>query len=261
MPMAKDDAGHAKRGLGTYVANELAERVFSGRYKSGTMLPTEVDLVNELDVSRVSVRSGLQTLATLGIISRQAGKGTVVEEFSEWNLLDPTVTAWMVDYADPNFEFLKEVFEFRYLIEPVVSALAAVRATARDLAAIEDAYLEMGKGQMAADPAVFTAGDIAFHASIYRATHNPVWVQMSHILKPAITLIIRKSNTTADELGDSLSRHRQVFESIRLRQPERAFDAARHVMDRTGLDLGMTPESAENKILALLKARSLPEHD
>jgi len=261
MPPVDKTVGRAKRDLGLHVANELARRVFSGRYGPGTMLPGEVDLVDELQVSRVSVRSGLQTLATLGIIRRQAGQGTVVEEFREWNLLDPKVSAWMVDFADPNFQFLKEVFEFRYLIEPTVSAIAAVRATARDLAAIEDAYHEMERGQNANEPAAFTAGDIAFHAGIYRATHNLVWSQMSHILKPAITLVIRKSNTTAAELGDSLSRHHQVYEAIRQRQPERAFDAARLVLDRTGYDLGLSPDSAEHEILALLKARSLPDHD
>jgi len=254
-------ANRAKRDLGVHVANEMAKRVFSGIYRPGTMLPGEVDLVDELKVSRVSVRSGLQTLATLGIIRRQAGQGTVVAEFREWNLLDPTVSAWMGDFADPNFQFLKEVLEFRYVIEPAVSAIAAVRATARDLAAIEDAYLEMERGQNANDPAAFTAGDIAFHASIYRATHNLVWAQMSHILKPAITLVIRKSNSTAAELGDSLSRHRHVYEAIRQRQPERAFDAACHVLDRTGYDLGVNPNAAEHEILALLKARSLPDPD
>lgn len=261
MPVNTGSAGRGKRDLGNLVANELAARVFSGQYKPGTMLPAEVDLVDELEVSRASVRSGLQTLSTLGIIRRQAGQGTVVEEFGEWNLLDPTVTAWMVDHATADFAFLKEIFEFRYAAEPYISALAAVRATARDLAAIEEAFLEMDASQKADDVAGFSRGDIAFHTAIYQATHNLVWVQMSHILKPAITLVIRESNTTADELGDSLERHRQVFEHIRLRQPDLAFDAARHVMDRTGFDLGMAPDDAENEILALLKARSLPGKD
>jgi len=140
MALRGETTERGKSQLGYRVAKELAKRVFSGRYKPGTMLPAEVELVDELAVSRASVRRGLQTLSTLGTIRRQTGQGTVVEEFGEWNLLDPTLTAWMVAHATPDFGLLKEIFEFRYSVEPYISALAAVRATARDLAAIEEAY-------------------------------------------------------------------------------------------------------------------------
>ncbi len=85
----------------------------------------------------------------------------------------------------------------------------------------------------------FSDSDVEFHAAIYRATHNLVWSQLAHILRPSILLVIRKSNDTAQELRDSLERHRRLMECIRLRQPEAAFEAAVSVMERTGLDLGL----------------------
>ncbi|MBB4265527.1 FadR/GntR family transcriptional regulator [Roseospira visakhapatnamensis] len=237
------------RDLGNRVAESLARALFSGQYPAGSLLPKELELAERFCVSRASVRAGLQSLTALGIISRHAGQGTMVREYGDWNILDPLVTRWMADYAAPNPEILRQIFEFRRTTEPFISALAAERATARDLMAIEDEFLGMERtledtALGATLPRAFSEHDVAFHAAIYRATHNLVWAQLAHILRPTILIVIRKTNDTADELRDSLGRHRRLMESIRLRQPEAAFRAAVRVMTRTGLDLGLEDPDA-----------------
>ncbi len=240
----------AMRDLGNRVAESLASALFSGDYPPGSLLPKEVDLAERFAVSRASIRTGLQSLTALGIISRHAGQGTVVREYGDWNILDPLVTRWMADYASPNPEILRQIFEFRRTTEPFISALAAERATARDLMAIEDGFLGMERtleetalGEPL--PRAFSEHDVAFHAAIYRATHNLVWAQLAHILRPTILMVIRKTNDAAGELRDSLERHRRLLESIRLRQPEAAFRAAVRVMARTGQDLGLDTGDVE----------------
>ncbi|SBW12131.1 GntR-like protein [uncultured Alphaproteobacteria bacterium] len=231
------------RDLGAQVAERLARELFSGRTKPGSLLPKETELVESFGVSRVSVRAGLQTLVALGIVRRYAGQGTVVAEYRDWNMLDPLVTRWMVDFADPNIDFLNELFEFRESVEPFIAAIAAERATARDLAQIEEAFQGMERAVDPADGRAFDQqalddADVAFHAAIYRATHNIIWSQLAHILRPSIQLIVRKSNASAAELYDTLKRHRALMECIRLRQPQAASEAAVQVMNRTKADLG-----------------------
>jgi DNA-binding FadR family transcriptional regulator len=71
------------------VATHLASDLFSGAYRPGD-LPSQGNRSGHgLRVSRASVRSGLQTLVSLGIIRRQSGQGTVVNEYRDWNVLDP----------------------------------------------------------------------------------------------------------------------------------------------------------------------------
>lgn len=257
--------GATGRDLGNQVADLLAKDLFSGTYKPGDMLPKETELVDMLAVSRASVRSGLQTLAALGIVNRQVGQGTVVTEYRDWVVVDPLVTRWMVDYANPNPDFLREIFEFRQATEPYIAALAAQRATARDLLAMEEAFdgMERALDEQTGSqvPLSFSQSDIEFHAAIYRATYNLIWAQLAHILRPAILLVIEKTNNSADELRDSLGRHRHLMESIRLRQPEVAYDAAVSVMSRTGFDLGLGETPGDERLLALMRARSLPEND
>lgn len=253
----------APRGdVGNQVTDHLARRIFSGDLKPGDTVPKETDLTEQFGISRASVRSGLAPLAALGIVNRQAGRGTIVQECREWNILDPMVTRWMVDHAAPNPDVLREIFEFRRTTEPLISAVAASRATARDLLAIEEAFETMARhcdderAEGADSP--FTLADIAFHAAIYRATHNMVWSQLAHMLQPSILLVIRKSNQTADELHDSLENHRRLMDAIRLRDPESAFDAALRVMNRTGFDLGLSGPPDDDTILARLRARLRP---
>lgn len=248
----------APRALGNRVAEALAKDMFSGTCKPGDMLPKETELVDRMAVSRVSVRSGLQILTALGMIRRQAGWGTVVEESREWNLLDPLVMRWLVDYGDPGSGFLKDIVDYRRAIEPYVSALAAIRATAQDLAAIESAYDAMACSVDEPTSETFSQADIEFHAAIYRATHNLIWAQSANILRPAIHLVIQKSNSTAEELGDSLQRHKRVLECIRLRQPAEAFDAAIYLMDQSAQDLGVGIDAGEDVLLALVRSRNLP---
>ena len=81
--------------------------------------------------------------------------------------------------------------------------------------------------------------DVAFHEAIFTASHNLVWAQISHVLKPAIALLVERSNHSADRLNDSMDRHRRVMEAIRLRQPQEAARAALAVLERTGQDLGL----------------------
>ncbi|MDO6461883.1 FadR/GntR family transcriptional regulator [Granulosicoccaceae sp. 1_MG-2023] len=240
-----DNKPRGRVDLGEQVAKRVASKLLSGAYLPGERLPREIELAEQLNMSRASVRSGLQTLAALGMIYRRAGHGTVVQDTRDWNLLDSRVSDWMVEFGNPNTELVRAIYEYRRAIEPYVSALAASRATGQDLAAIEAAYNDMAGGVSESAGGAFTSADVAFHTAIYRATHNLIWVQSATILRPAILLVIEKSNSTAEELGDSLARHKRVLEAIRLRRPREAFDAAISVLDRTAHDLGMPVFSDE----------------
>ncbi len=225
------------------IAEALAEAVFSGHYAIGETIPREIDLCERFGVSRSTVRSALQKLVNVGLLVRVSGQGTRVRELSAWHLLDPQVSAWMARYAQPNPRLQREVFAFRVAVEPFVAGLAATHATASDLLAIETAYEGMIRALEQADlrwqGQSHDDYDVAFHEAIFAASHNLIWAQISHVLRPAIALIVERSNHSADELNDSMARHFRMMEAIRLRQPEAAEQAALSVLERTGRDLGM----------------------
>lgn len=222
------------------LATTLAHAILSGKWRSGEAFPREIDLCEHFSVSRNRVRNALAELSSNGLIVRTAGRGTVVCPIEEWNLLDPQMSEWMAGLESPHPQLVREVFAFRLSAEPFISELAALAATGQDLANIEKAFA--GMCDSAADPArreEHAEHDVAFHDAIYRATHNLVWRHMGLLLRPSIIALIQRSHDQADSLGDSLERHRQVLDAIRLRQPDAAREATERVLSRTASDLGL----------------------
>lgn len=227
------------------VVDYLAEAIFSGRYQPGDFVPKEIDLCEQFAINRSAVRSDLRQLVDVGIIARISGHGSKVRDYEDWNILDPSVTEWMARYAAPNPRIHREILAFRLDVEPYVAMTAAKRAKARDLVAIEEALEGMGRSlhreSTEAERRLHSDYDVAFHVAIFKATHNIVWAQLSHILRPSIHLLVEMSNDSTVDPEASFERHRQVMEAIRARQPREAFKAAQAVLQGTATALGIEP--------------------
>ncbi|MGO1410048.1 GntR family transcriptional regulator [Microbacterium sp. JB110] len=75
------------------ISSELRDAIRAGRYSRGAMLPGEVELAQQFDVSRGTVRKALQELSNERLIHTRSGVGSVVmfddHEFSDstsWGL-------------------------------------------------------------------------------------------------------------------------------------------------------------------------------
>ena len=60
------------------LAESLLEKINSGGYPVGSLMPTEFDLCRQFGVSRTTVREAIRHLSDLGLVSRKAGVGTLV---------------------------------------------------------------------------------------------------------------------------------------------------------------------------------------
>ncbi|PXX99937.1 FadR/GntR family transcriptional regulator [Halomonas sp. LBP4] len=233
------------------LARLLARALLAGRWQPGDAFPRELDLCAHFAVSRNQVRNALASLTATGLIERTAGRGTVVRAVVDWHLLDPLMSEWMVGLADPDPQLVREIFAFRYSAEPVVARLATEAAEAADLERLEAAF--QGMTRTAGEPearGLHAEYDVAFHDAIYLASHNLVWRQMGHLLRPSIIALIQSSQAHVhqehESLDDSLARHGRVLEAIRRRDPAAAEHAAREVLRRTAIDLGIVDAPAES---------------
>ncbi|HRH41151.1 MAG TPA: GntR family transcriptional regulator [Pyrinomonadaceae bacterium] len=62
------------------IENVLREKITSGIFVEGERLPTELELIEQYGVSRITVRQALQALTEDGLIDRKQGRGTFVAE-------------------------------------------------------------------------------------------------------------------------------------------------------------------------------------
>lgn len=61
------------------IEKDLRERISSGQYRAGDMIPAEAELVSTYGVSRVTVRKALDNMTAQGLLQRVAGVGTFVK--------------------------------------------------------------------------------------------------------------------------------------------------------------------------------------
>lgn len=64
--------------LYTQIKDELIERIKKGIYSLNTFLPTETQLVEEFNVSKITVRKAIELLSQEGWVEKKAGKGTTI---------------------------------------------------------------------------------------------------------------------------------------------------------------------------------------
>ncbi len=76
--MAKDVESNSNIPLYYKVQNYILELIKSNTLKEGDLIPTEMELSKMFNVSRPTVRQGLNTLASQGYLKRLKGKGTFV---------------------------------------------------------------------------------------------------------------------------------------------------------------------------------------
>lgn len=65
------------------VAQEIESRICSGTYVEKQKLPSEYDLADEFDVSRLTVRKAIDSLIDRNMLFKRTGKGTYVMKPSE----------------------------------------------------------------------------------------------------------------------------------------------------------------------------------
>jgi DNA-binding FadR family transcriptional regulator len=215
------------------VVEELGLRILSGAYPEGRPIPTEPDLMAELQISRTVLREAVKTLAAKGLVESRTKVGTSVRAQRYWNLLDPTILALYCQVSE-YAAFARGFQQIRVIIEPEAAALAAEHRTPRQLRVIEDAYRDMGNAQ---GIAAWTAADLAFHEAILAATGNPFMLPLGGVIRAALeTLLYHSAETSADPF-DSLGEHKAVLSAISKRDPSAARRAMKALLAGTGLTI------------------------
>lgn len=144
-------------------AERLREQITDGHWPVGTKLPGETTLARELGVGRSTVREALRALTGAGLVQPRQGAGVFViatQPAEDW----PTRLRRAA---------VSDVYEVRMAVEVQAARLAAHRRTPEDITVLE-AALEGRRAASAGDDVTFVDADIALHAAVVAAAHNPV---------------------------------------------------------------------------------------
>jgi len=75
------------RPLYVQVREQLLQRISSGTWRPGQLIPNEFDLAREMGVSQGTARKALDSLAADGLLVRRQGRGTFVVEHTPSDML------------------------------------------------------------------------------------------------------------------------------------------------------------------------------
>ena len=78
------------------VADVLGMAILRGDYPTGTVLPSEMQLCEDLGISRTALREALRGLIAKGLLESRPKRGTLVRDQIHWNHLDPDLLRWRI---------------------------------------------------------------------------------------------------------------------------------------------------------------------
>jgi GntR family transcriptional regulator, galactonate operon transcriptional repressor len=236
-----------RRNLYAQVVHELGQRIAAGEFPERSALPVEAELAARLGVSRNLLREAVKALASKGLVEVRTRSGTRIRPHSDWHLLDPDVLGWL-DAVGQRLPHAFDLVEFRLIVEPVASRLAAMRATTEEKAAIADACsaLEACIGH----PHLVADRDISFHRSILAASHNSV---LNHLGSLIASLMQLQVTTTTDHPGAfecGLPLHRELTEAINRGDAQAAEHTSRRLVEMPYRDLAARLQLTADSVLA-----------
>lgn len=204
------------RRLHDQVVEELGRRIVGDAFGAEGMLPTEPELGAELGVSRNALREAIKVLVGKGLLDVRPKTGMRVRPKSEWNLLDPSILSWQAS-GKLRLHHAFNLVEFRLIVEPRASYLAAKRASRQECREILEACsrLEACVDQ----PATIPETDITFHSLIHQASHNDLLVHLGRLVGSLMSIQVKMTTEDLEVFRSGLPCHRRLAEAIARRDP------------------------------------------
>lgn len=207
------------------VLEALREAIFNGVLQPRERL-MEIQLAEELGVSRTPVREALRKLELEGFIVMVPRKGAYV--------------------ADLSLKDIEDVFEIRIALEGLAASLSAERITDEELELMERLLAEKAEAINSLNMEKLVEVDTQFHETIYHASRNERLSSIISNLREQIQRYRTTSLAYPGRMQRSLEEHRSIVEAIQARDPVLAKQL---VQDHI--------ENAENTLLETLKKENV----
>ena len=225
VPLSGMRGSIVKRTVKEQISEKLASHIASGILQIGDELPGERELAAAFAVSRESVRSAIQDLASRGLVEVSQGARTRVVSVEGAARPPGLAAAGAINSYD-----LRSVHRARLLAERVVVAEAAERIDGETLARL-DASLAAQK-QCLEDPVRFLICDREFHFAIYRCAANPL---LSDFVMALYSYLMEQRRTAMSQPGAilrSYKDHTEIMAGLRARDSASVVAAFDRHLDR-----------------------------
>ena len=181
------------RPLRELVCETIRQAIVDGVFSPGERL-MEIQLADEMGVSRTPVREAIRKLELEGFVVMIPRRGTYV--------------------ADISIKDINEVYEIRTSLEVLAAGLAAERISDEELETMQRLLVEIGQHIEDGNIEKIVEIDTAFHDVLYKASRNKRLAGIINNLREQITVIRRRSMMYPGRLQNTMEEHRILVDSI-----------------------------------------------
>jgi len=165
-----------RQNVSEMVFDQMKQMIVDGEWAPGEKIQSENELATQFGVSRVTVRSAIQKLSSLGLVESRHGEGTYVCKLDGSHAFNSMIP--MIVLTSQNREALHEL---RVIVEIGGVRLAAERISPEQLQQLRDSVKAMEAHE--SDPEAAASDDMAFHKGIALATGNQYLQQVFEIIE------------------------------------------------------------------------------
>lgn len=202
-----------KRRLPQIIADKIIDLIESKELLPGEKLPSEQELMKELNVGRGTIREAIKSLVSRNIVEIRRGVGTFVAK-NTGVVEDPLGFS----FIDNKKKLVKDSMDVRLLLEPSIARWAARNATDSEILEI----IELSKKIETAilNDENYSDLDVEFHTKIANSSRNLVVENLIPILNTNIRSLIDVTHAVLKEY--TILSHKKIANAIKERDEEMA---------------------------------------
>jgi GntR family transcriptional repressor for pyruvate dehydrogenase complex len=203
------------------IVQQIKNAIIEGEIKAGDRLPSERELVERFEASRISIREALKRLETAGLLTIKPGSGVFIAGVSSKPISELFSSILRIQKTS-----IYELTEARIILEPNIARLASEKVSPEDLLRLEQNIKEASEIIESNSPP--SATNIGFHSLIAEATRNPVisltmrtmfniWQEWSLELENNIRRRMKTSR-------HSIEYHKKILKALREKKSQEVYE-------------------------------------
>lgn len=226
---ARSTSPSSAAALGQRATRErIKQLILDQRLGPGDPIPTENQLMQELGLSRNSVREALKALQAIGIIEVRHGLGTYVGQLALDSLADGLVFRGRLSLRGDRRD-LWELIEVREALEIGFIAQVVKIASDDDLEAVGTALAMMENPHTT--PEMSHDADRQFHERLYAPVKNRLMLELFDAFWTVYHDLLSESDVRGINPQTVLAEHRAVYEAVAARDVQRAVEAVQRTFE------------------------------
>ncbi|MCX4974628.1 FadR/GntR family transcriptional regulator [Streptomyces sp. NBC_00620] len=220
MPEETGSRRRPERRLSGQIQREVMQLILDRKLRAGAPLPTEAELMEDLGVSRNSVREALKALQALDIVDIRHGYGTYVGEASLTPLVDGLTFRTLARPSD-DASALAEILQVREVLEEGLIRRVAGTLSEAELDRLESVVTRMEAAGQEGGP--FAELDREFHELLYASLGNALVPQLLGAFWTVFRRVSGIRGWTDDPAPEvTVRRHRDIVTALRAHDVEGA---------------------------------------